>query len=91
MANPSAVDDISAVLRRGRDRETERPTKNFLYHYQRTTTRSLLAKLETRLGQVALHEKTRVCTATSTWTTIGLGFRDQTLPVFEYCKMASTR
>jgi len=65
---PSAADDISAVMpSESAERRRERQ-RNFLYHYQRTTARSLLAKLEAlRLGQVGLHEKRRVYTATSTW------------------------
>jgi len=71
MASPSAFRRWRYIGRvmpsESAERRRERQ-RNFLYHYQRTTARSLLAKLEAlRLGQVGLHEKRRVYTATSTW------------------------
>lgn len=71
--------------RGGRERENDKELSVSLSAYNRSEftrgTRSI------RLGQVVLHEKTRVCTATSTWTIVRLGYRDQALPVFEHCKV----
>lgn len=61
-ANPSVADDISAVLHRARaqrDRENDKELSVSLSAYNRSEfTRETRSS---RLGQVVLHEKTRVC------------------------------